>query len=181
MLDVLFQNVDRRAATTGSEVRRRPQHAFPIACCQVRSFPSQHSAGHTLERVHQMRQRDLRRIPNQQVDVVVLSVHLDKFGVEVGAYSGENRSKSVDRVSVQYSVSILCDEDQMCVHCENAVSTSCNVLMFGHRPSIVQARRFAQWQCANSASPRAMCYTSSAIERNTARPSKKHESSHSKR
>ena len=85
LLNVVLENVDRCATATGSEVRRRPERAFPIASGQVGSFLSQHSAGYTLERVDQIGYSDLRRILDQQVDVVVFSVHLDKFSFKVGA------------------------------------------------------------------------------------------------
>jgi len=58
------------------------------------------------------------------MDVVVFSVHLDKFSLKVGTHVGKQCSKSVNGVSVQYSVSILRDEDQMNMHCENAVPAS---------------------------------------------------------
>src|SRR6516165_3317692 len=55
------------------------QSTFPIASRQVRSLLSEHSAGYTFERVHQMRHRKLGRILDEQVDVVILAIHLDKF------------------------------------------------------------------------------------------------------
>jgi len=136
LLNVVLENDDRCATATGSEVRRRPERAFPIASGQVGSFLSQHSAGYTLERVDQIGYSDLRRILDQQVDVVVFSVHLDKFSLKVRANPGEQYTKSVDGVSVKYSGSILCDEDQMDVHCEDAVCLPVEILTLCHRPSL---------------------------------------------
>jgi hypothetical protein len=65
----------------------------------------------------------LRRIGNKQVDVVVLTVHLNKLCLEVSTHVRENGSKSVNCISVKNSISILCDEDQVNVKLKNAVST----------------------------------------------------------
>ena len=119
MSDIVLQNVDRCAPATSSEVRRRPEHAFPIASRQVRSLLSEHSARYDPERVHQMRNRNLRRILNEQVDVMILGIHLDKFCLEVRANVGEQPSKSLDSISIEYSMPTLCDEDQVYVHCED--------------------------------------------------------------
>jgi hypothetical protein len=47
------------------------------------------------------------------VNVVVFTVHLHLFGLEVDADLGEDGTKSLDGVSVQYPIAILCDEDQV--------------------------------------------------------------------
>ena len=60
-----------------------------------------------------MRNRNLRRILNEQVDVMILGIHLDKFCLEVRANVGEQPSKSLDSISIEYSMPILCDEDQV--------------------------------------------------------------------
>jgi hypothetical protein len=80
LLNVVLQDVARSTTATSGEVRRRPEHAFRIACCQVRSLLSKHSAGHALERVHQMGYRDLRRIVDEQIDVMIFALHLDTAG-----------------------------------------------------------------------------------------------------
>jgi hypothetical protein len=112
-LNVVLQGVARSTTATSGEVRRRPEHAFAIACCQVRSLLSTHSAGHALERVHQMGYRDFRRIVDEQMDVMILAVPtwarlsysphpLDKFRLEVGANLGEPCSESVDGAGAAY-------------------------------------------------------------------------------
>jgi hypothetical protein len=53
------------------------------------------------------------------VDVVILAIHLDKFCLEVGANFGEQPSKSLDSISIENSMPVLCDEDQVCVHYED--------------------------------------------------------------
>ena len=65
----------------------------------------------------------LRRIVNKQVDVVVLTVHLNKLCLEVSTHVRENGSKSVNCISVKYSISMLCDKDQVNVKLKNTVST----------------------------------------------------------
>jgi hypothetical protein len=58
LLHVGFQDVDWGSTTRGSEVRWRPQDAFPVASDQVRPSRSQHAAGHSFERINQGRHRD---------------------------------------------------------------------------------------------------------------------------
>jgi hypothetical protein len=41
---------------------------------------------------------------------------------------GEQPSKSLDRISIEYSMPILGDEDQVYVHCEGTLSAVANVL-----------------------------------------------------
>ena len=64
---------------------------------------------------------------HQQVNVVVFAVHLNKLCLEIAADLGKDGAKSVDSISVQHPMSILCDEDQVNVKLENAMSTVSNV------------------------------------------------------
>ena len=59
--------------------------------------------------------------------MVVFAVHLNKFCREIGADLGKDGAKSVDSISVQHPMSILCDEYQVNVKLENAMSAVANV------------------------------------------------------
>ena len=52
--------------------------------------------------------------------MVVFAVHGNKFCREIGADLAKDGAKSVDSISVQHPMSILCDEDQVNVKLENA-------------------------------------------------------------
>jgi hypothetical protein len=47
------------------------------------------------------------------VNVVVFTVQLQQFCLEVHADLGEDGTKSLEGVSVPYPIAILCDEDQV--------------------------------------------------------------------
>ena len=61
------------------------------------------------------------------MNVVVFHVQLNQFCLEIAADLGKDDAKSVDSISVQHPMSILCDEDQVNVKLENAMSTVSNV------------------------------------------------------
>ena len=69
----------------------------------------------------------LRRVVHKQANVVVFAVHLDKLRFEICTDFIEDGAKPVDSVSVQYPISILCDEDQMNMQLTHAVSTVSNL------------------------------------------------------
>ena len=50
-----------------------------------------------------------------------------QFCLEIGADLGKDGAKSVDSISVQHPMSILCHEDQVNMKLENAMSTMSNV------------------------------------------------------
>ena len=53
--------------------------------------------------------------------MAVSTVHLHQFCLEVDADLGEEGTKSLESVSVQYPIAILCDEDQMDMKFEYAM------------------------------------------------------------
>ena len=65
----------------------------------------------------------LGRIIHQQVNVVVLAVHLNESRFKVPANALEDGTKAIDRISVKYLPSILCGKDQMNVKLKCAMST----------------------------------------------------------
>ena len=62
---------------------------------QVGELVAHPPAGHAFEAVDQLRQGDLGREVDEQVDVVVLAVELDQFGFEVDA-NGYVRNNSAN-------------------------------------------------------------------------------------
>jgi hypothetical protein len=57
------------------------------------------------------------------VNVVVFTVQLHQFSLEVHADLGEDGTKSLESVSVQYPIAILCDEDQVDMKLRYTMST----------------------------------------------------------
>ena len=69
----------------------------------------------------------LGRVVHQQVNVVVLAVHLNQRRFKIVANVGENGPKTVDGIFVQYPIPVLCDKDQVNVKVKHAMSTVSNV------------------------------------------------------
>ena len=65
----------------------------------------------------------LGRVVHQQVNVVVLTVHLNESRFKVPAHALEDDTKVIESISVQYLSSILCSEDQVNVKLKRAMST----------------------------------------------------------
>ena len=65
----------------------------------------------------------LRRVVHQQMNVVVFAIHLDQLRLEIVADVAEDGTQASDSISVQYPISVFCDEDQMDVKLKHAVST----------------------------------------------------------
>jgi len=97
LFDVLADDLDGCTAATASKVGRRPQGTAPqlLADARVVLF-ADHAAGHALQAVHQRRDGDLGRVVHQQVDVIVLTVELHQFRLEVGADAGEDVTQVVE-------------------------------------------------------------------------------------
>jgi len=68
----------------------------------------------------------LRRVVHQQMNVAVFAIHLDQLRLEIVADVAEDGTKASDSISVQYPISVFCDEDQMDVKLKHAVSTVSN-------------------------------------------------------
>ena len=60
------------------------------------------------------------------MNVVVFAIHLDQLRLEIVADLAEDGTKASDSISVQYPISVFCDEDQMDVKLKHAVSTVSN-------------------------------------------------------
>ena len=72
--------------------------------------------GSALKTVHQFRNRDLRRVVDQQVNVIVVTIALDQHSLEILAYLREYLTQPVKRIVIKNATSILGNEDQMHVH-----------------------------------------------------------------
>ena len=72
--------------------------------------------GSALKTVHQFRNRDLRRVVDQQVNVIVVTIALDQHGLEILAYLREYLTQPVKRIVIKNATSILGNKDQMHVH-----------------------------------------------------------------
>ena len=84
---------------------------------------------------------------DKQVDVMVFAIHLDQSRFKVSAYLGEYSPKTGNGFAIEYVIAVFGQEDQMYVHCENTVSTVQNLLLFVHRPSIMEDPDGEQGQC----------------------------------
>ena len=122
LFDVLADDLDGRTAATASKVGRRPQGAAPqlLADARVVLF-ADHAAGHALEAAHQRRDGDLGRVVHQQVDVIVLTVELNQFRLEVGTDAGEYPVQVIEDFLGEHFAAIFGHKDQMHMHQEYAV------------------------------------------------------------
>ena len=107
LFDVLADDADRRSATGCSEVGRGPKDSLPIPPHQFGAHLPKASAGHALEAVHQHRHRDLGRVIHQQMDMIVLSIHLDQFSLEIRADLRKDGSERSGRGFAQNPPSVL--------------------------------------------------------------------------
>src|SRR5580700_931763 len=112
-LNVLAKYRDRRATARSGEVTRRPQATAPITSANIRPFLSQPSGRNTFERINQTCHRHLRRIVDQQMHVVRLTVKLRKFGLEIPAHCSENNAQTLQSVRVENLAAITRYEDQV--------------------------------------------------------------------
>jgi len=68
--------------------------------------------------------------------MVILSIELNEFRSEVGAYAGEDDAKVVENGLGEDLAPIFRHEDQMYMHQEDAVSTASNIVFNAHRPRV---------------------------------------------
>ena len=94
----------------------------------VGSSDSKQPTGNTFKAVNHARHRVLRWIVNEQVYVFSLAVHFDQWCLEVGTNLLKHDFEPLQGVPVKYFSSILCDEDQMGMQCEDAMSAVTNIV-----------------------------------------------------
>ena len=71
--------------------------------------------------------------------MVFLPVKLHQFRLKVSAHTGKYRSQIIEYLFCKHAAPIFRHKDQMYVHYENTMSALSNVIVFNHRPSIIQA------------------------------------------
>ncbi len=98
-------------------------------------FLPQSPRGNTFEGVHQRGHGHLRRVFDQQVHVVVLTVALDQYRTEACAYLREHGPESVMVSTRQDRPPIFGDKDQVNVQRENDCPAASVVIFWLHRPT----------------------------------------------
>jgi len=71
--------------------------------------------------------------------MVIFAVHLGKRCLKVRANSPEQAAKPFNRIAIEYFAPVFRHKDQMYVHLKNTVSAVSNIVVFHHRPSIIEA------------------------------------------
>ena len=71
--------------------------------------------------------------------MVIFAVHLGKRCLKVRADSPEHVAKPFNRITIEYFAPAFRHKDQMYVHLKNTVSAVSNIVIFYHRPSIIEA------------------------------------------
>ena len=133
--DVLPQDVNRRTATARSKIRRRPQYAPTLQPrMEVPELLAQQPRRYTLERSNQIRQRHLRRVVDQKMHMIVLSVELYQLRVEILADVGKDDLHGIQMLFLEHIASILSNKDQMCVKRKNTMPTMPQIAVCFARP-----------------------------------------------
>ena len=76
--------------------------------------------------------------------MVILSVKLYQFSLEVGTHASEDVAQVVKHFFCEYTSTIFSHEHQVNVHIENAMSSVSNIVVFFHRPSIIESMKRLQ-------------------------------------
>lgn len=71
--------------------------------------------------------------------MVILAVHLDQRCFEVCADSPEHAAQPFNRIAIEYFAPVFRHKDQMDVHLKNAMPAMSNIVVFFHRPTIIEA------------------------------------------
>jgi hypothetical protein len=138
LLNVLAQDVDRGTAARGSKVARRPKHAAAAQPrMEVSKLLAHQPTRDTFEAVHQRGKRNLWRVIDQEMDMILFAVELHQGRIEACADGSEDAFKALHVFLAKHPAPVLCHEDQMNMKRKNAVPTVSNVLYGAHRPSII--------------------------------------------
>lgn len=128
LFDVLLDDRQRRATAGPGEVGTRPEPAVhDEAVDAAGELLPQVAGGHALERVHQGRQGDLRRVVHQKVHVILFTVELDQVRAEVGTDVPHDLFAARQHVVVEDFTPVLCDEHQMRVQVVDDVTAPANI------------------------------------------------------
>ncbi len=94
----------------------------------------QESAGDAFEAVHQRRDGYFGRMVHQQVNVIILAVHLDQVSLKVDTDVGEDVVQVVQHHLCEHATAVFGREDQVDMHRKNAMSSAPDVVFIRHRP-----------------------------------------------
>ena len=72
------------------------------------------------------------------MDVIILAIHFDQFGFEVGTHRGEYALRIVQNGRREHAAAVLGHKDQMDVHGENTVPSTTIGVVIDHRPMYAQ-------------------------------------------
>lgn len=86
-------------------------------------FFLEQAAGDPFEAIDQFGYRDLGRIMNEQMHMILFTVCLYKFSLKVPAYSLKNLLEALMGLRGQYSISVFCHKDQMDMEIKNTMSS----------------------------------------------------------
>lgn len=106
-----------------------------VAAGDFRPAQSKQPARNALEAVDQFRERDLGRILDEEMDVVVLAVAFYQADFEVPTNFGEDVSEIADGRAGEDITAAFGDKDQMSMEREYTMSASAIGVVSGHRPS----------------------------------------------
>ena len=74
LLDVVLEHAERSSSDPSRKIARGPSHCSALfdrpECLDARKFPLEPPRRHTLQAVDQLGYADLRRIADEQVDVI---------------------------------------------------------------------------------------------------------------
>ena len=68
------------------------------------------------------------------MNMVIFAVELNQFSLKVCANASKYLAQVVKNLFGEHPTSVFCDEDQMHMHQEYAVSTVANLIIISHRP-----------------------------------------------
>jgi len=143
ILNVCPDDRQRRPAARRGEVRRGPQ-VLPVGTDPVPL--AEPPGGHSLEGVHQRRNRDLGRVLDQQVHVIILAVALREHRAEVLADLPEHVGQVADHLPGEDTTPVLCHEDQVNVQRGNYVPATPVIIGASHRPTWYSAGVLARYR-----------------------------------
>lgn len=135
LLDVCLDDREWGSSTRSGEIGRGPEpaaHGCPVDLAgEVLPEPT---GGHAFQRVDHGRHGDLRRVLDQEVDVVLFPVELDEGGIEVAADCPHGLFAAGQHGVVEHFPTVLRREDQVHMHRRNHVPTTAVVVAGFHRP-----------------------------------------------
>jgi putative transposase len=100
--------------------------------------------GDALETIHQGGNGGLGRIHNQQMNVIVFTIHFIQRSSKVSTNTCKYHPEPINCITIKNMLSVLCHKYQMNVNIENAMSTMSNFVVISHRPSIIQPMKRLQ-------------------------------------